>query len=299
MRARVIVNPTANSGRARKQIPQIEQALATFGVAYELHVTERPKQATEWAASAAEAGFDAVLAAGGDGTIHEIVNGLIVAAGDGPTLPLGIFPVGTGNDLSDMINLPRDVAAAAKLITSGRWRSIDIGRVTIDGQSHYFDNNCAVAMEPLITAEYDQLTRLSGVPRYIAAVVKGLFKLRPWPMKLEWDDGSYEGNILLGSVCNGPRTGSTFLMSPDAKVDDGLFDFVFVPEIPMHLVLRLVPRITTGSHLKHPKVRHVQTRKLTVTSYKPTPVHADGELLTDGTSQVVYELLVGKLTLLG
>ncbi|MGB1254085.1 MAG: diacylglycerol/lipid kinase family protein, partial [Candidatus Promineifilaceae bacterium] len=237
MKARVILNPSANNWRAQKQIPQIEQALASSGIDYELCITERKKQATELAASAVEAGFDTVMAAGGDGTIHEVVNGLIGQSGSAATTPLGILPIGTGNDLSDMLNLSRDVEQAVQTIVSGRSRQIDIGRVTIDGKHHYFDNNCAVAMEPLITAEYNQLGRLSGVPRYVAAVIKGLFKLRPWPMKLEWDDGSYEGDILVGSVCNGPRTGSTFLMSPDAKVDDGLFDFVFVPKIPMRTVL--------------------------------------------------------------
>lgn len=300
MKARVIYNPSANNWRAQKQLPTVERLLWGAAFEYELCVTDRPKQAIGWARESAEAGFDAVIAAGGDGTISEVVNGLIQASDDNsPTLPLGILPVGTGNDLSDMLNLPRDIEQAILSIASGRTRQIDLGQVLIDGEPHYFDNNCALAMEALITVEYNKLTRFSGIPRYIAGVIKGLFKLRPWHMRLEWDDGAYEGELLLCSICNGPRTGSTFLMAPDAKVDDGLFDIVYVPTIPMHLILRLIPRIIAGTHLQHPKFHHLRTRNLTITSPSTMPIHADGELLTAAASKAAYSILAGKLTLLG
>lgn len=299
MKVRVIYNPSANNWRAQKLLPMVVRLLDDAAFAYELSVTNRPKQAIGLARESAEMGFDAVIAAGGDGTISEVVNGLIQASVDRPTLPLGILPIGTGNDLSDMLNLPRDLEQAIDRIASGASRQIDLGQVVIDGEPHYFDNNCALAMEALITVEYNKLTRLSGIPRYISGVIKGLFKLRPWKMQLEWDEGMYEGDLLLCSICNSPRTGSTFLMAPNAQVDDGLFDVVYIPTIPMHLILRLLPRIITGTHLKHPQVHHIRTRNLTITGASPMPVHADGELLTAGTSKAIYSVLAGKLTLLG
>lgn len=294
MKVKVILNPYANRWGAKSKAAAIQTALQAAGLQPDFLMTTKPKQATHEAELAVAAGYEAVIAAGGDGTLNEVVNGLIVAAGDKPTIPLGVLPIGTGNDFNDMAGLPRDLESAVKVFAAGRTRQVDAGRVN----NHFFHNNCAVAMEPMVTIENNKITRLSGNLRYVAALVKALIKLQAWQMKISWDGGGYEGPTYLLSVCNGPRTGGVFYMAPHAKTNDGLFDYVFVPEISKLEVLAILPRLFKGSHIHHPKVSYGKTSQLTIHSTPGTPIHADGEVLTESAAEVRYTILPGKITLL-
>lgn len=294
MKVTVILNPYANRWGAQARMPAVETALNRAGVEYDLVLTTAPGEATQQALRAAQNRVDAVVAAGGDGTVSEVVNGLIRSADGDVTRPLGILPIGTGNDFSDMLGLPRDLQKAANVIAAGESRQVDAGRVN----NHFFDNNCALAMEPMVTIENVRMQRLSGNLRYVAALVKSLLKLRAWHMRIRWDDGEHEGPMYLLSVCNTPRTGGVFYMSPNARLDDGLFDFVFAPEMPKWRVLSIVPGLFKGSHLKHPLVTHGRTRRLTVESDPGTPIHADGEIVSESERRVEYEILPGRLRVL-
>jgi YegS/Rv2252/BmrU family lipid kinase len=290
----LIVNPYANRWRARDAIPKIERALLDAGVRYDLQLTHAPGEAIQKAEAAARAGSEGVLAAGGDGTVHEVVNGLIRAAGDAPTVPLGIVPVGSGNDFSDMAGLPRDFRAMAAMVAKGHTRLVDAARVN----DRFFNNNCAVAMEPLVTLENDRMTRLQGQLRYGVALMRALLRLRAWQMEIEWDGGSYEGPIFLFSICNGPRIGSMFRMAPAAAIDDGILDFVMAPEIPKRTVMAILPRLINGSHVDHPAITTGRSTQLHIRSRPATPLHADGEVLSEGVSDLRVRVLPGKLTLL-
>lgn len=291
MNVTVILNPYANRWRAHEKMPAVQAALARAGLEYDLVLTTAPGEATRHALQAAENRVDAVVAAGGDGTVSEVVNGLIRAAAGDVTRPLGILPIGTGNDFSDMLSIPRDLDEAAAVIAAGGARQVDAGRVN----DHFFNNNCALAMEPMVTIENARMRRLSGNLRYVTALVKSLFKLRAWHMRIRWDGGEHEGPMYLLSVCNSPRTGGVFYMSPGASVDDGLFDFVFAPEMPKWRVLSIVPRLFKGSHIGHPLITHGRTRRLTVESDPGTPIHADGEIVSEAERRVEYEILPRRL----
>lgn len=296
MTIKVILNPYANRWGAQRRLSQVKRALSEAGLAYDLHVTTQRREATQVARDAAAShDYSAVIAAGGDGTVNEVVNGLIAAAfPDQPTVPFGVLPIGTGNDFNDMSGLPRQLVQCAEVIAAGKTRQVDAGQVN----EHYFDNNCAVAMEPMVTIENNKITRLSGNLRYIVALVRALLKLKAWQMQIEWDGGSYDGPTYLLSVCNSPRTGGLFYMSPPARMDDGLFDFIFLPEVPKMTVLALLPRLFSGSHIHHPKVLHGRTRHIHLSSSPGTPIHADGEVITDAAATVTYTILPNKITLL-
>ncbi|MHC4216145.1 MAG: diacylglycerol/lipid kinase family protein [Planctomycetota bacterium] len=309
MRAKIILNPWARSGRAEKHMAEVGPALVSAGIDYELVALRRRGQAHDEALSAAYDRYDVVIAAGGDGTINEVVSGLIDASGNNPTCPLGILPLGTANDFSDSANIPRDLRAAAKLIASGNCRQIDAGRVRHaissrapkkNGQfhNHYFDNSCAVAMEPMVVLNTSQSTRVPGNIRYLYAVIKSMLNMKAWRMQISWDTGAYEGPISLLSVANGPRTGGVFNVAPQARLDDGLFDLVFAPEMPLRQVLSIVPRLIMGSHLNHPKIFSSRTSSLHIRSEPGTPIHADGELIAEGATTINYQILPGKITLL-
>lgn len=298
MKTKIILNPYANRWGALARVPAIENTCREAGLDFDLSVMAGPGDGKRETMAAIGNGYEAIIAAGGDGTINEVVNGLITATGDEPTLPMGILPFGTGNDFSDMARLPRDLSAAIQTIVSGKTRQIDAAEVIADNRRHFFGNNCALAMEPVVTIENVRLTRLSGNIRYVVATLKALLKLKAWQMKVTWDSSEYEGSIYLLSVCNSPRTGGIFQIAPPAKMDDGVLDIVFVPKVPKTTVLSLVPRLLSGSHIQQPDVTHFRTTRLSIESEPGTPIHADGEVIAESVKHIRYEILPGKITLL-
>lgn len=293
MRVKVILNPYANRWHAGQKVEQVRAAFTAVNLTPDITITQAPAEGTAVAAAQA-AQFDAVVAAGGDGTINEVINGLIQAAGDRLTIPFGIMPIGTANDLSDTLPLPRDLVQAAQVIANGHTRQIDAARVN----DHFFINNCAIGMEPLVTLENKKIKRLSGNARYFVALVRALAKLQAWQMHIQIDGETLSGPTLLLSVCNGPRTGGIFQMAPGAQFDDGYLDYVFAPAMPKRTVLALLPRLLKGTHVQHPQVKYGRARRLTITSQPGTPIHADGELIADAATHIAYEMLPGKVTLL-
>lgn len=299
MKLKVILNPYANRWVAQSHAPAIRAAFARAGAECDLALTTAPVVATREAREAAQDTYDAVVAAGGDGTVNEVVNGLIQAAGEGPTRPLGILPIGTGNDFNDMAGLPRNLTEAVNVIVGGKTRQVDAGRVrTGQSRDYYFDNNCALAMEPMVTIENIKMRRLSGNIRYVAALIKSLFKMKAWNMHVRWEGGEYSGPTYLLSVCNSPRTGGVFYMSPAARMDDGLFDLVYAPQMPRMQVLAILPGLFKGTHLKHPLVYHDRSPWLSIESEPGTPIHADGEVISESERCIDYEVLPKKITLL-
>ncbi len=293
MAVSVILNPYANRWRAKARQPEVEAALQAAGVDYELLVTSKPEEGIDLAHSAVVNGADAVIAAGGDGTINEVVNGVLRAADDGPTVPFGILPIGTANDFYRMADLPLDLDESARVIAAGHTRQVDAGLVN----ERYFINNSAAAMEPMVTIENIRMKRLSGELRYAVALIKAIVKLKAWEMEIAWDGGGYSGPAYLLSVCNTPRTGG-FTMAPGAEMDDGLFDVVFAPEVSKGTVINVLLKLTQGKHVEHSAVTFVRTTQLTLTSTPGTPVHADGEVFTESASAVSYRILPRKVTLL-
>lgn len=298
MKIKIILNPYANRWGAQAQAPAIEQACLEAGLDFDLSVMAGPGEGIKQSMAAISDGFDAIIAAGGDGTVHEVVNGLIAVAGDEPTKPMGILPIGTGNDFSDNSRVPRNLSSAIEIIANGRVRQVDAGQVIADDRKYYFGNNCALAMEPMVTIENIRLTQVSGNIRYIVATLKALLKLNAWQMKMTWDNGDYEGSIYLLSICNSPRTGGIFHIAPRARMNDGFLDIVFVPKVPRKKVLTLVPRLISGSHIQQPEVTYFRTKKLLIESEPGTPIHADGEVLSESVKNIQYEILPGKITLL-
>lgn len=293
MKIKVILNPYANRWQAGRKVEMVRQAFTAVGLSPTIHQTTAPGEATAVARQAATQ-YDGVVAAGGDGTINEVINGLLQAAGDGATVPFGIMPIGTANDLSDTTHIPRDLTAAAQLLAHGRVRAIDAVRVN----DHFFINNCAIGMEPLVTQENIKIRRLSGNLRYLLALIRAMRRLQAWQMEICFDEERFVGPALLLSVCNGPRTGGIFQMAPGALFDDGYVDYVFAPELPKRTVLGLLPRLLNGSHLQHPQVHHGRARRIRIRCQPGTPVHADGELIAEAATQIDYELLPAKVSLL-
>ena len=293
MRTKIILNPYSNRWQARERVAEVEQLFTDAKADYELVQTTKAGEGIDLAQTAVYEGFEAVVAAGGDGTINEVINGLLRAAGDEPTIPFGILPLGTANDFNLMAGLPATLPDAAAVIIQGKTRQIDAGQVN----GRYFINNSAAAMEPMVTIENIRMKRLSGEIRYIVALIKAILKIKAWQMHIEWDNGSYDGPTYLLSVCNSPRTGG-FPMAPGAEIDDGLFDLVLAPEVSRVTLLKLLVRLMQGTHIDHDQVTFTRTTGLFLTSQPGTPLHADGEVFAEAETEVTYKILPGKVTLL-
>ncbi len=296
---KIIVNPYADRWKAKAAIPDIERVCQKIGLDYELVVTEGPNHGIELAREAALAGFSPIVSAGGDGSISEVVNGLMQAAGacaehsrsDGVVGPLGIIPLGSADDFADMLGLEKGIEAACRVILAGHTRIVDVGCVN----GRYFDNNSAVGLEPMVTITERAMGRIKGTPRYIVAALKTILSHKPWHMRLAWDDGEYEGPIALVSVGNTRRTGGAFWMTPRAEMDDGYLDFIFGAKLGRLQLLRLLPKTFDGSHVEDPRVHYARTTRLTIECDPPTPIQADGELFELSATHVEYTILPGRL----
>lgn len=295
MTTKIILNPYAGRWKAKAAIPDVERACEELGLDYELVVTEEPGHGIELAREALLAGYCPIVAAGGDGSISEVVNGMLAATdGRQPRVPLGIIPLGSADDLADQLSLPKDIVAACRVILEGCERLIDLGRVN----GRYFDNNSAVGLEPMVTVTQEKMQRVHGTPRYILAAVRTILAHRPWQMRLVWDDGEYVGKAALVSVGNMRRTGGAFYMTPRAEPDDGLLDFVFAGGMSRLRLLRLLPTTFNGSHVDQPEVYYVRTTRLTIECDPPTPIQADGELFDRTTTHITYEVIPAALRVL-
>ncbi len=287
---KIVLNPYAGRWKAKANINLLKETLVALDIPFELTVTERPGHGIAVARAAAEIGFETIVAAGGDSTINEVINGMAQAASEGAaTGTLGIIPLGTANDLAFTLGIPTELRAACERLRDGQPRIIDLCRVN----DRYFVNNSAVGLEPSVTLEAEKITRVKGTLRYLVAALRAIMKSPAWYARIAWDGGSYEGSIVLISVGNGARTGG-FYLTPNAEVDDGTLDFVFASAMGRLALLRLLPQTFSGKHIHHPEVTYRQTTKLTI-EIDETPLHTDGEIITRRAKKLVYDIFPGAL----
>ncbi len=294
MTAKVILNPYSGRGKAARRRRALEAALEEAHVEFELVATEGPLQAIDLAAAAAGRGYSPILAAGGDGLIGEVVNGLGQSNPKGPLGPLGVIPLGTANDLANNLGLPLGLHAAAAAIAAGHTRRLDLGRAG----DWLFANNSAIGLEPVVTMYNAEMVRLRGVIRYLVAALRAILDGTSYQMHLTWDDGEYSGPTTLVSVGNNPVTGGLFRMAPAADPADGLLTFVYGHSPTRVEMLRLLPRTFNGSYVKDPAIHQHHTRRLNVRSETPAPLQVDGELRGTQVPEISFEVQPGRLDIL-
>lgn len=301
-KAIVILNPYAGRWLAQSQRGNVESELQAAGIEYDFVVTEGPNHAIQIAAEAGAKGYTQVIAAGGDGTISEVVNGLLQGGGESNPLQLGIMPLGSANDLVLNLGLPVDLSQAAFVIASGKTRRIDIGKVTYGNpsRSRYFDNNSAIGLEPTVTLIQQRITRLRGILRYVVASVMGIMQAPLWNVEMEWENGEYQGPNSLVTVGNCPLTGGLY-MAPHADPYDGKLTFVHAyihSRLQMLMLLPKTMRPGAGNYTEDPRVHELHTRWLRIRLDRPTPLHADGEIQSEDVRELSYTMLPACLPVL-
>jgi diacylglycerol kinase (ATP) len=292
----IIHNPTAARGHAAGARAEIEPVLRAAGVRYRFARTEAPGHAESLAERAAREGWDVVVAVGGDGTVQQSAAGLMRAAGTGPTVPLGIIGVGSGNDFIKLLDLPpQQPATAMRRLLEAKTRSLDIGRVG----NRYFTNGVGIGFDAQVAIQASRIRRLRGLPLYGWALLKVLRSLHPPHIRLTLDGRTVaDRNLTLVTVGNGACHGGGFWICPDARPDDGLFDVCIADAVSLPRLLRLLPKVMRGTHVHLPEVQVLRARHVHLSSPDPLPVHADGEILADTAHELELELLPGRLTVL-
>ncbi|HDQ46410.1 MAG TPA: diacylglycerol kinase family lipid kinase [bacterium] len=296
----IILNPASGKGAGDRSEPEIRKLWTGLGLGFDLVRTERPWHAAEIARKGVKEGYDVLVAAGGDGTANEVLNGLMqaVEAGEG-SAALGLLGVGRGNDFAFGVGVPHDVTRDTLILKEGKKRIIDVGRVT--GGRHpegrYFCNGVGIGFDAVVGFEAARFKRLSGFPAYAVAAVRTIFLYNQAPvLRLEFNDESMDIPALMVSVMNGRRMGGGFLMAPEGLPDDGLLDLCIVTQVPFRTFPGLISRFTKGTQPGHRAVRMVRTTRIVVTSVSGSiPAHADGETLCESGESLAIELLPGRL----
>ncbi|MBH5319024.1 diacylglycerol kinase [Paenibacillus sp. GSMTC-2017] len=271
-RARLIYNPTSGREEMKRRLPDILQRLDQGGIETSCHATTGEGDATLAAADAAERGYDMIIAAGGDGTLCEVINGL---ANKPNRPPLGILPVGTTNDFARATGIPKHWEYACDLIIGGYTRPIDIGKAN----DRYFINIAGGGS--LTELSYDVPSKLKTMVGQLAYYMKGLEKmtrLRPTELKIVAEGiGEFHDEFMMFLICNSTSVGGFERLAPDSKLDDGLFDVLLIKKMNIAEFIRLVTLALRGEHLSDPHVMHFRTDSLKVTTPDYVQLNLDGD----------------------
>ena len=295
----IIANPNAGHGKGAHAIPEIERELAKLGLDFDLVRTERVGHGISLARQAAIAGYEVIVAAGGDGTVNEVLNGLMEARPVSENRPaLGVLCCGRGNDFAPCINIPEDLPAAFQVLKDDHRRMIDIGRVKGGNfpQGRYFANNVGVGFDAIGTIEVAKLPEW-GMLSFLIAILKTIFLFYKGPtVRLDYDDQTLTTSTLMLLTMNGKRMGTGFRMAPDSKPDDGLFDLVIVRQVSRMRIFSLIPHFMKGTQGSQPEVRTLRAARVAITALNGAlPSQSDGEIICVDGTRLDIELLPRRL----
>lgn len=300
-KALVIFNPYSGRGMGARAEPTIISALNDAGCDYDFQSTTGPGHAVELARAAIAQGYATIIAAGGDGTVSEVVNGMMQARiGNPPAGVLGVIPIGSGNDFATMVGAPLEIEACARSLVKRRTRIVDVGAAAITvGPSEifrYFDNNLGIGLEAAVIIESNKIRRLRGSLLYATAAVKALARHKSPEMTLHWtaaDGSTGERNhaTLLISVGNSRRNGGGFHLTPDAVLDDKSLDVAVARNLNKPEVLALLPLALFGKHTGHRAVTMLRVDTLRIEVPTGAPIQLDGEIVADCATAVEIGVL--------
>jgi YegS/Rv2252/BmrU family lipid kinase len=298
---KIILNPMADMGNAWRAARDLRSITEEHG-GIDWSGTVYPGHAIDLAKQAGEQGYDLVIAMGGDGTVHEVMNGLMKVPEEKRPV-LGVVPVGSGNDFGHGIKASTAPAEALNRAINGEPTTVDLGLMTDGhGRKEYFDNTLGIGFGAMVTIRSHQLPLLRGFLMYLTAVIQTIIlDHNPMKMQIEMDGQKMKESIIYLILCNGPREGGGFLVAPDAKIDDGLLDYAMITDVSRLMMFRIVPEVMKGTHGRFKEVKMGRCKKFTLASDRPLYIHADGEIFSGpGTDvrQVSLEILPNALKII-
>ncbi len=278
-----VVNPIAGRGKCKRLWPQIAAYLEELGISLRVEFTQGAGDAIKLARQAAVDGAAAVIAVGGDGTLNEVVNGLVGY----PETVLGVIPAGSGNDFVRSLGLkPSDWQAACRLIAQGKTKAVDLGQVN----GRHFINVSGVGFDATVVdcANTWGKAHFSSTLAYVAAMLKTLREFKPSHVKIQLDGQEVETLSWLVVVASGQYFGGGMWIAPQAEISDGLFDVVVLGDVSKFELLRAFPSIFSGKHLSHPAIKFYRARQVRVEADRPMMAQTDGEVI--GQTPITFQV---------
>lgn len=292
----LIVNPRAAKGKAERILPRILRDLERASIPHTVSTTKYPRHATELV-RALDGRQTAQVAVGGDGTVNEVVNGM---SGTGHTL--GVIPAGTGDDFARLVGM-RGHADLIRAVADSRVMQADLGEIlfrTARGEErrHLFANTMGIGFDAVVALGVLRSRFGSGILPYLFALLRALARYEPVPARVTAEETSFAAKLFLATAGNGTTSGGGFVLSPRARLDDGLLDLCFVREISLRRVVRLLPKTFSGTHLGQPEVAYLRAREIHIELDRPLPLHADGEIITEEAVAVTARIRPSGLSVL-
>lgn len=286
----VIANEVANWGVSRAKVRQAQDFLRKRGFRFSLSATDYAGHARELAAVAAAQKVDTIIIMGGDGTLNEVISGVLMS-GCNHTPRIGIIPAGSSNDFSKSLGIPQRVQEACRVITDGRSRYVDIGRAG----PHYFCMASAIGLFAEVAAGSLRMKGFAGSLRYTVPALAVIKKMADgWEMNVSADGRMFHGVYGVLLVGNAPRFGG-LTMIPGAQPDDGLLDCLLIEMVSKWEALRLIPLVYRRALDRHRKVTRFRTTSLSVSLDRPTLLCNDGQVCSNTFRHIDYEVLHRRL----
>ena len=275
-RSRLILNPSSGTDKAPDYLPSINHSLRERFGTMEIVMTIGARDAEAAAVQAARDGCERVFVAGGDGTLNEVVNGLLQAEALDRTV-IGLVPLGTGNDFARMLHLSEEPEAAIASLYDAREVRVDVG--TLNGRA-FLNTSGGGFISEVTQALDDRLKAIAGKLAFIIAGGQAVLEYEPVAVRVEADDRpAFDATPQMFAVCNARQIGGGRLIAPHAEIDDGLLDVCLVEEMPAIEFLALLRKVADGNHLEDERVRYFRVREMTMTFAREVKVNTDGELL--------------------
>lgn len=280
----IVFNPASAGGKAGENKNRILSELSgQFGNKFEFSVTLSGIDAERIAKEAAESGYDVIIAVGGDGTVNQVVNGILQSSGHRSSqTKLGIISFGTGKGFSQSLGLPKDIASQIKLIKNDVSRFVDIGKINFEGKdsARYFINELQFGIGGKVNESISPLTKkMLGRFAFGFEAVKTLLNYRASEIKIEHEQISEMENVIGVIIANGSYTGGGMKLTPAARLNDGLFDVLIIEDMPLTARLNSFSKIYSGRHIGLPAFKLFRTRELRFSYGNGLSVESDGELI--------------------
>jgi diacylglycerol kinase (ATP) len=290
------VNPASANGKTGRRWPEIARAARAAGLHGEAIFSERPGELGDLARQAADDGASLLVVVGGDGTVHEVVNGIAGREG----VELGVIPRGTGWDFARTHGIPKRLGEALRIARDGTPRAFDLGRATYRrrgaDESAYFANMASVGMSGAVAAKANSTTKALGAKTsYLIALCVVFARWQNVTLRVRVDEAQRNALMEDVIVAVGRYLAGGMKITPDAEPDDGLFDVLLIGDVTKTELVRVMPKIYRGTHLPHPKGEVLQGTTVTIDADEPLPVQLDGE--QPGTTPVRLEIVPAAIRL--
>jgi YegS/Rv2252/BmrU family lipid kinase len=292
----VVLNPVAGSGKSLAVLPRVKEAIAALDVPYHIYLTKSQGDGRAAACRLAKAGASVVIAVGGDGTVHEVANGLFDS---GTQVPLGIVPAGSGADFARTLGLTKRIEETVPKACSGVNRAIDLGISTFsDGRSLVFINVAGLGYDALVARRVGKTKFLPGANLpYLAAALPTMATFKNFDATLDIDGERLATKSVFIQIANAMYMGGGYKIAPGADISDGLLDVAIVGDMSKPDLLRTIPKVYGGNHVNHPKFTLVRAREIRVETEQPVFVQLDGEVV--GQTPVTFTIRPGAIMLAG